>query len=383
MKKTLALAAVLVAVQAQDERAHDGVQKSRAEHREEHRRRHEEYRERRRHHEYHRGRHEHRENREHPEPKPRPPQEVADEGQTEPHRHWWEGSGSGDWKPRHWDHHHHHHHHHGSDEGSHSGHWEDKWFRHHHHRDHDDHDDNDDGDDSNNVHHHRGPRHLTFPFLFPQPVEFLGGRLEMINEVAANLADRLDFLQEIRIVFACPSESCIDGCPETEELRQQAGCIVPREATPLQSGPEGESVVLVEVVIVRMPSPEDIQIMHEMLKEAQLAPMTEPTEVMNAISEDEYHNHDHHYHHHRHHRAMKILCIVSLTTLVILASALCCCCSRKRSKQSRDSEGSTVVMQAIPIVEEANLDDTFVFDPVIKPLQEEQTTDEIIISSQE
>ena len=185
-------------------------------------------------------------------------------------------------------------------------------------------------------------------------------------------------------MFACPAKSCLNGCPETEELRMQAGCIEPRKAGALQAG-AGESIVAVEVVLVSMPTPADIKLLHQMLQNANLMPLMEPTDVMSIIVEEEENNY-HGYHHRHHHRRSRIACILSLVglvTIITLSVMLCCTCRRKRrakramkakaeaeAASKADLEKGCESEESIPVSEEVMLKGSFVFDPVVKPTEE-------------
>ena len=179
-------------------------------------------------------------------------------------------------------------------------------------------------------------------------------------------------------MFACPAKSCLYGCPETEELRMQAGCIEPRKAGALQAG-AGESIVAVEVVVASLPTPADIKLLLEMLQNANLMPLMESGDVMNAIGEEEHYRSEHHRHHHHHHGRSKVVLIISIVGAVIvmtLSVVLCCtCCKKRRTKKSmavKATELEKVVtpMQAIPVSEEEIQKEGFAFDPVVKPTEE-------------
>ena len=177
-------------------------------------------------------------------------------------------------------------------------------------------------------------------------------------------------------MFACPAKSCLYGCPETEELRMQAGCIEPRKAGVLQAG-AGESIVAVEVVVASMPTPADIKLLLEMLQNANLMPLMEPTDVMSIIVEEEENNYHGYHHRHQHHCYFKIACI--LTVVVLLG---CTCCKKRRAKRAMkakaeaeaaskaDLEKGCESEESIPVSEEVMLKGSFVFDPVVKPTEE-------------
>ena len=180
-------------------------------------------------------------------------------------------------------------------------------------------------------------------------------------------------------MFACPAKSCLYGCPETEELRMQAGCIEPRKAGALQAG-AGESIVAVEVVVASMPTPADIKLLLEMLQNANLMPLMESGDVMDIIAEEEhYHNEHRHHHHHGRSKVVCILLIVGLVSIIILSVVLCCtCCKKRKAKRTKAAKTSCVTelekvvtpMQAIPVSEEEIQKEGFAFDPVVKPTEE-------------
>ena len=176
-------------------------------------------------------------------------------------------------------------------------------------------------------------------------------------------------------MFACPAESCLNGCPETEELRIRAGCIEPSSADVLRAG---ETFVAIEWVFASMPTPADIKLLDQMIQN-ELMPLMESMNVMNAIDEEEHYLSEHHRHHHHHHGRSKVACILSLVGAVIvmtLSVVLCCtCCKKRRTKKSMavkatELENVVSLMQAIPVSEEEIQKEGFAFDPVVKPTEE-------------